>query len=158
MFLSHLGHIQRYFGLVVRLRLWHLALVWRQALQDSVEVSAFLETCHRTAPVDTTAALLSPDSSCLLKASQFCHDPVKSQLFHYSKLPLISVLVVVLDKAHISILSSTRGGFICYCVTFWQPTKVLFRPVVPDCIFAFSQVFRSLSELWVLFIVYVPLR
>ena len=99
--------------------------------------------------MDTTAAQLSPDSSFRLEALQLSRcrhvDAVTSHnvLFHYSKFPLISVFVVVFDKAHISLLNSARRVFMCYGVTFSQPTKVPFRPAVPNRIFAFSEVFCS---------------
>ena len=73
------------------------------------------------------------------------HDAFTSHnvLFHYSKFPLISVFVVVFDKAHISLLNSARRVFMCYGVTFSQPTKVPFRSTVPNRILAFSEVFCS---------------
>ena len=159
MFLSRLGHVQQYFGLVVWLRLRHPAFVWRQALQDSVEVSALPRLV--TGQLQWVQLL-----HCSLQIALACsklhssHDPVTSrnQLFHYLKLPLISVFVVVFDNAHIFLLNSTKEVFIFHGVTFSQPTKVLFRPAVPNHIFSFSQVFRSPSKLWVLFIVYLHLR
>ena len=157
MFLSRLGHIQQYFGLVVWLQLRYLALVWRQALHNSVEVSALLETRHRTAPVDTTAAQLSPDSSCLLEASQLSQ-PQSRPTISSSTIPSFHLFLSLLSSLirQTSPFSAPQGE--AFCVTFSHPTKVLFGPEVSGRIFAFSQVYHLPSKLWVLLIVYLPLR